>query len=101
MPQCGQTKPFGQRTRRMYLPTRLIVSEPLVDLLERARVIDTGYGMRVTVHPRQIAPRLRSVKGIPTLEEITKTFDWSAFDVKAYSPGSGPTKCSDKGHPGC
>src|SRR5208337_2045698 len=51
------------------LPTRLIVSEPLVDLLERARVIDTGYGMRVTVHPRQIAPRLRSVKGIPTSRE--------------------------------
>ena len=52
------------------LPTRLIVSEPLVNLLERARVVDTGYGMRVTVHPRQIARQPRSVKGIPTSFQI-------------------------------
>ena len=48
---------------------RLIVSEPLVNLLERARVVDTGYEMRVTVHPRQIARQPRSVKGIPTWPE--------------------------------
>src|SRR5208283_2133488 len=65
------------------LPTRLIVSEPLVDLLERARVVDTGYGMRVTAHPRQIARRLRSAKGIPTFvervaAELPRALAWPA-----------------------
>ena len=54
------------------LSTRRIVPEPLVHLLERARVVDTGHWVRIAIHPRRIARPTRSVKGIPSLTRIAR-----------------------------
>jgi hypothetical protein len=52
------------------VPARRLVPEPLVHLLEGARIVGASNGMRITVHGRRVARPIRSVKGIPTSFEM-------------------------------